>query len=49
MSKELGPHELALDLAPHTPIEDIEVGTGSGPKYLLDMAPICNMAVPGLL
>ena len=37
MIKGLGPYEVALDLAPHTPIKDIEVWTGSGPTYLLDL------------
>ena len=40
MIKGLGPYKVALDLAPHTPIKDIEVWTGSGPRYLLDLSPI---------
>ena len=32
MSTGLGPHEVALELAPHTPIKDTEVWTGQRAK-----------------
>ena len=50
MSKGLGPHEQALDLAPHTPIKDVDVWSGNGPRYLLDPSPIGALEVaPSLL